>query len=148
MVFRPGFVGDMATFTATSGGDTMVMEVEGLGAMLTAQPILAPGEEVHVGQLLQLQVGPGFDDVQWEGGSITVAVVNGSQVAWESVPTSSPSAAGVLQVQIPSTLPPGSMRISAFMTAQPRITRCEGAGACSVPSSLGVDLNVELDLVP
>src|SRR4051812_15938098 len=50
---RPAAFGRTATITATSGGDTVLVEIADLGGKLDAQPILAPGEVVHVGQLVR-----------------------------------------------------------------------------------------------
>ncbi|HEY8210306.1 MAG TPA: hypothetical protein VIG99_22635 [Myxococcaceae bacterium] len=147
-VSRPGPFDQKATITATSGGDALLMEVEDVGAKLDAQPMLAPGEQVHVGQLVHLAVGPGFDRVQWPQ-SATATVHQGSAfIQAADVPISSPSAAGVLDLQLPGNLPSGTMHVTIDAITHPRVTRCEGPDACFVSPSMVVDSGVDLDVVP
>jgi hypothetical protein len=143
----PVVFGQTATITATSGGDTVLMEMEGVGTKLDAHPILAPGEVVHAGQLVRLAIDPGFDRVQWRDTAL-VTMGQYPDTLWEHVPIAPPSAAGVLEVQLPGTMPPGPTNIALLVQAHPVVTRCEGAGSCVVPDTLSVQLDVLVDTVP
>ncbi len=146
-IHRVGILGVTSTVTASTGGDTMVMEVADLGSNLSAHPILAPGEWVHAGQLVHLAVDPGFDRVEWpESAQISVEV--GSNVQRGYAPISPPSAEGVLDVQLPSTMPAGPMRVLVSVTGHPRITRCEGPSACATRSWSTVDFTAQFFAVP
>jgi hypothetical protein len=147
VITRPGALGVNSTITATSGGDTLVAEVADLGSNLSAHPILAPGEAVHAGQLVRLAVDPGFDRVQWSDFA-SVSVQNGGDPVWTTVSISPPSAEGVLEVQLPSTLPSGAMRVLVGVKGFPAITRCEGAGRCVAAPSTMVDCTAQFDTVP
>ncbi|HEY8209349.1 MAG TPA: hypothetical protein VIG99_17795 [Myxococcaceae bacterium] len=146
IVPRPAVFGETATITATSGGDALLVEVEDLGATLGAHPILAPGEVVHAGQLVRLAIDPGFDRVRW-GDTATLSVEQGSSVIWGIVPVAPPSAAGVLEVQLPDTMPPGPTNIAFWPQAHPVSTRCEGAGGCAFSPAV-VEFKVVVDTVP
>jgi hypothetical protein len=143
---RPEVFGQTATITATSGEDTLLVEVYDLGGRLSAQPILAPGEAAHAGQLLQLAVDPGWDRVQW-GTTAALFVPRPGTSPWDfSVPITPPSA-GVLEVQLPSAMPSGPTEIEIWLNAQPVITRCEGGGACSA-QVVAVKFDAVLNTVP
>ena len=144
---RPSILGVTSTITATSGGDTMVMEVADLGSNLSAHPILAPGEWVHAGQLVRLAVDPGFDRLEWPD-SAEVSVQVGSNVQRGYPRISPPSAEGVLEVQLPSTLPAGPTRVLMSVMGHPRITRCEGPGACAETSWSTVDFTAQFISAP
>lgn len=144
---KAGVLGVTSTITASTGGDTVVAEVADMGSNLPAHPILAPGESVHAGQLVRLAVDPGFDRVQWPSEAV-VSVQNGSDFQSRVVPISPPSEAGVLEVQLPSTMPAGSTEVKVAPTIRPTILRCEGAGGCSLHGTMEVNLSVQLSVVP
>ncbi|HEY8209351.1 MAG TPA: hypothetical protein VIG99_17805 [Myxococcaceae bacterium] len=143
----PLVFGQAVTITATTGGESVVMEIEGVGSTLGAHPILAPGEVVHRGQLVRLAIDPGFDRVQWEG-TAEVSVETQQFTRSESVPVAPPSAAGELEVQIPITLPAGPTHILLRPKAHPVNTRCEGIDSCIVPETISVHVDVVVNTVP
>jgi hypothetical protein len=144
---RPDGYDQTATITASAGGDALTVEIEDMGQRLGAHPVLAPGEVVHVGQMVQLALDPGWDRVQW-GDIAAVSVQQGQAVSWEHVPLS-PPAAGVMEVQLPSSLPPGPTHVGISVNGpRPTIARCDGPSSCLVPSSVTVFFDVVVDTVP
>jgi hypothetical protein len=144
---RPESFGETATLTATSGGDTVLIEAEDFGRTLGARPMLAPGEVVHVGQRVQLALDPGFDRLSW-GNIAVMSVQQGSALSSEWTPIEAPSAAGVLEVQLSNKLPPGPTRVEVGTDILPRITRCEGTNFCSFPGRVAVSIDVVVNTVP
>jgi hypothetical protein len=146
-ILKAGVLGVTSTITASTGGDTMVAEVQDLGAMLPSEPILGPGETVHVGQLVRFAVGPGFDRVQWPSVAF-LSVPDRIPIPSDSVTISPPSADGVLEVQLPSTLPAGTTQVDTPVEILPKITRCEGSGGCFITGSMEVSFSGRVNVLP
>jgi len=156
---RPGFVFNRprpilqtATVEASCGEDRQLVEIEGLGSNLEGEPLLTPGEAAHPGGSLQIALEPGFDRLEWPGAGSLVSEPDPSRA---NVPTTvffaPPSQDGILKVTLPVTLPPGPTHLLIELSATPRITRCEGLGACAwnpLEDKAPVRLDVAFDVAP
>ncbi len=121
---------DGVTLEISSGEDRVIATVEGLGQIIDGSLLGAPGALVHPGDPIRVALGPGFDRVRWPPFSSLVAVEQSGQVGTE-IDVASPSASGVIDVQLPAALPPGRAHLEMSWDNLPTFPRCEGAGGCT-----------------
>ena len=155
---RPGFLFSrprplmqIVTVEASCGGERQLVEIEGLGANLAGEPILAPGEAAHPGGSLQIALEPGFDRLELAGAGSLVQESPSQAAVPVTVQLAPLSHDGILKVTLPVTLPAGRTHLIVELKSTPRITRCEGHGECAwntVQDKVPVRLDVAFDVAP
>jgi hypothetical protein len=110
----------------TAADQEVTAEIEHVEVVLTGTPILSPGQVVHVGDRVQIQLGGRFDLVQLAPASATQSVGNMSN----GILMTDPSADGVFEAQLSDRLPPGQTRLAFAATVEPTITSCGAPGGC------------------
>jgi len=145
---RPPQLNDGVLMVASSGRDHLAVQVDGVGLSLGGVPLVAPGEVIHVGQRIQLQLASGWERVSWPASCNVSLEGQGGPTLVGIAP---PSAQGVLDVQLPSTLPPGQQHVLVNLVVTPTFSQCEGpARGCGVDelAVLQAKLDVSFQVQP
>jgi len=139
---RPLLVSESIFLIADAGPDQLTVQVDGAGSRLTGAPLVTPGEVIHVGQRIQLKLGAGFERVQWPAFGGVYLEGQGGPTTVDLAP---PSAGGVLDVQLPSTLPPGEQHVLVNLEVTPTFTLCDGpTRGCRWDSSLVLQATMDV----
>lgn len=104
------------------GGEQVVAELEAIGYKLGGQLVLGSGEPPRVGQRVQIAVDPGFDQMSWPS---TGWAFMGTFGPSAPIAVQPPSEGGLLDVQLPDTLPPGQTHVRLYPERVTQFTRCE-----------------------
>lgn len=144
---RPQTVEDSVLLVASAGGEQLTVQAQGIGFALTGVPLVTPGEVIHVGQRIQIQLGAGWELASWPAFGGVFMEGMGGPTTVEFAP---PSAGGVLDVQLPSSLPPGEQHVLVNLTVTPTFSRCEGAprGCGEFMMGLAAKLDVPFQVQP
>jgi hypothetical protein len=134
---------DGVTLELSSGEDRVIATIEGLGQIIDGSLLGAPGTPVHPGDPIQVALGPGFDRVSWPPFASLVDVEQSGAVGTE-IDVASPSANGVLDVQLPAALSPGRAHLKMSWDNLPTFSQCEGAVGCRWSSGRNVFVTLDL----
>lgn len=138
---RPATLQQTTVVEMSCGGDHLLAELGQVGRSLGGQLVLAQGAQVHVGQAVRIALEAGFDRMEWSGAGEAFVEGAGQPATLTVAP---PSPDGMLDVQLPATLPPGRTHVRIHPTNPPAILRCEGTDTCQWDD--GVKLSVLLDV--
>jgi hypothetical protein len=145
---RPGLLSEPIVLSITSGGEELVVEGEGMGSTLSGAPILAPGQAIHAGDRIQVALGGGFERGRWS--QVFGALLEAADSTMTPISFSPPSAAGVLDVQLPPGLPAGRAHLRADVPVDPSFSNCGAPLGCAFDASfpLRVGLDLPIDVSP
>jgi hypothetical protein len=121
-VDRPERYPESMVLELSLGGEQVVAELEAIGHRLGGQLVLGSGEPPRAGQRIQIAVDPGFDQLSWPS---TGWAYLGSYGPSAPIAVQPPSAGGLLDVQLPDTLPPGETHVLLYPEKVTQFVRCD-----------------------